>query len=157
MGGIGYGQTIDRIGVGRELRLHPGAGVLAAIKDVHATQTIDPALGILRQSLIGQIHVGPFRIAPLGGIPAGQIRHLHRTTLAGDVLKQSKDDFLQLARKSLEGEQKDHVAQLEQRKQAVEALVKPINEKLKEMGFTNVSYIDGGMRGWKEAGLPTIE
>ena len=28
---------------------------------------------------------------------------------------------------------------------------------LKEMGFTNVAYMDGGMRGWKEAGLPTIE
>ena len=29
--------------------------------------------------------------------------------------------------------------------------------KLKEMGFTNVNYIDGGMKGWKEAGLPTKE
>ncbi|MDA1127824.1 MAG: rhodanese-like domain-containing protein [Chloroflexi bacterium] len=28
---------------------------------------------------------------------------------------------------------------------------------LKEMGFTNVTYMDGGMRGWKEAGLPTAE
>ena len=26
---------------------------------------------------------------------------------------------------------------------------------LKEMGFTNVSYMDGGMQGWKDAGLPT--
>jgi rhodanese-related sulfurtransferase len=26
---------------------------------------------------------------------------------------------------------------------------------LKEMGFTNVAIIDGGTRGWKEAGLPT--
>ncbi len=26
---------------------------------------------------------------------------------------------------------------------------------LKDMGFTNVSYVEGGMRGWKEAGLPT--
>jgi rhodanese-related sulfurtransferase len=26
---------------------------------------------------------------------------------------------------------------------------------LKDMGFTNVSMIDGGTRGWKEAGLPT--
>ena len=25
---------------------------------------------------------------------------------------------------------------------------------LKEMGFTNVSYIDGGLKAWKEAGLP---
>ena len=26
---------------------------------------------------------------------------------------------------------------------------------LKEMGFTNVAYMDGGMRAWKDAGLPT--
>lgn len=26
---------------------------------------------------------------------------------------------------------------------------------LKDMGFTNVSYMQGGMAGWKEAGLPT--
>lgn len=26
---------------------------------------------------------------------------------------------------------------------------------LKDMGFTNVRYIDGGMGGWTEAGLPT--
>ncbi len=26
---------------------------------------------------------------------------------------------------------------------------------LHEMGFTKVAYMDGGMRGWKAAGLPT--
>ena len=26
---------------------------------------------------------------------------------------------------------------------------------LQEMGFTDVSYMDGGMQGWKDAGLPT--
>ena len=26
---------------------------------------------------------------------------------------------------------------------------------LKEMGFINVAYMDGGMRAWKDAGLPT--
>ena len=26
---------------------------------------------------------------------------------------------------------------------------------LKDMGFTNVSYMDGGMEAWKTAGLPT--
>lgn len=26
---------------------------------------------------------------------------------------------------------------------------------LKQMGFTNVAFIDGGMKAWKEAGLPT--
>ena len=30
-------------------------------------------------------------------------------------------------------------------------------QALKEMGFTNVTYMEGGMRAWKEAGLPTIE
>ncbi|MCH8831850.1 MAG: rhodanese-like domain-containing protein [Chloroflexi bacterium] len=28
---------------------------------------------------------------------------------------------------------------------------------LKDMGFTDVTYLEGGMRGWKEAGLPTAE
>ena len=27
--------------------------------------------------------------------------------------------------------------------------------QLKQMGFTNVAYIDGGMQAWKAAGLPT--
>jgi rhodanese-related sulfurtransferase len=26
---------------------------------------------------------------------------------------------------------------------------------LKDMGFTNVTYVEGGMRGWQEAGMPT--
>ncbi len=26
---------------------------------------------------------------------------------------------------------------------------------LKDMGFTNVSYMEGGMEAWKAAGLPT--
>ena len=26
---------------------------------------------------------------------------------------------------------------------------------LKEMGFTNVPYMEGGMQAWKDAGLPT--
>ncbi len=26
---------------------------------------------------------------------------------------------------------------------------------LKEMGFTNVAYMEGGMQAWKDAGLPT--
>ena len=28
---------------------------------------------------------------------------------------------------------------------------------LHDMGFTNVAYMAGGMRGWKSAGLPTSE
>jgi DNA recombination protein RmuC len=50
--------------------------------------------------------------------------------LANDVLKQSNEQFLQLAKKTFDGEQKDAAAQLEQRKQAIEALIKPIRESL---------------------------
>lgn len=50
--------------------------------------------------------------------------------LAGDTLRESIEQFLQLARKTFQGEQKDAAAQLEQRRQAIEALVKPINESL---------------------------
>jgi rhodanese-related sulfurtransferase len=28
-------------------------------------------------------------------------------------------------------------------------------KNLKDMGFTNVSYLEGGIQGWKDAGLPT--
>ncbi len=52
--------------------------------------------------------------------------------LAGDVLKQSNEQFLQLARKTFEGEQKEAAGQLEQRKQAVKALVEPIKERLEK-------------------------
>jgi len=49
---------------------------------------------------------------------------------ASDALERSSKQFLELAKKSFEGEQKDAKAQLEQRKQAVEALVRPIGEAL---------------------------
>lgn len=28
-------------------------------------------------------------------------------------------------------------------------------KNLKDMGFTNVSYLEGGIQEWKQAGLPT--
>ena len=28
---------------------------------------------------------------------------------------------------------------------------------LQDMGFTNVTYMDGGMRAWKAEGLPTAK
>jgi DNA recombination protein RmuC len=56
--------------------------------------------------------------------------------LAGDVLKQANEQFLQLAKKSFEGEQKDATAQLEQRKQAIEQIVKPIRESLDQYNKT---------------------
>ena len=50
--------------------------------------------------------------------------------LAGDVLKQSNEAFLQLAGERFKGEQTEAAKQLEVRKQAVEALVKPLRETL---------------------------
>ncbi len=51
-------------------------------------------------------------------------------SLAGDALKQSTEQFLELAKKSFESGQKDATAQLEQRKAAIEAMIKPIRESL---------------------------
>lgn len=51
-------------------------------------------------------------------------------SLAGDALKQANEQFLQLAQQKLEGEHKEAAAELEQRKQAIEALLKPIRETL---------------------------
>ncbi|MEX0777398.1 MAG: DNA recombination protein RmuC [Phycisphaeraceae bacterium] len=58
-----------------------------------------------------------------------QLRDVFRS-LAGDVLKETNAQFLQLARKTFEGEQKDAVAQLEQRQQAIKAMIDPIKETL---------------------------
>ena len=30
-------------------------------------------------------------------------------------------------------------------------------QTLKQMGFTNVAHLDGGLKAWKEAGYPTVE
>lgn len=56
------------------------------------------------------------------------------SSIATDVLKASNEQFLALARKSFESEQKEASSQLEQRKQAVKALVDPIHEKLGQYG-----------------------
>lgn len=50
--------------------------------------------------------------------------------LANETLQKSSEQFLQLARKSLESENKDAAANLEQRKQAIEAMLKPIRDQL---------------------------
>lgn len=50
--------------------------------------------------------------------------------LAGDALKQSSQQFLELAKRTFEGEKKDVAHQLEQRQQAIQALVQPIRETL---------------------------
>ena len=50
--------------------------------------------------------------------------------LAGDVLEESNKRFLQLAGEQFKGEQTEATKQLELRKQAVEAMVKPLRETL---------------------------
>lgn len=54
--------------------------------------------------------------------------------LAGDALKQSTEQFITLAKKAFENEQKDAVAALDQRKTEVDALIKPIRKALKHYG-----------------------
>ncbi|MEM7626000.1 MAG: DNA recombination protein RmuC [Planctomycetota bacterium] len=53
-------------------------------------------------------------------------------SLSADALHKANEQFLQLAEQKLKGEQKDAVAQLDQRKLAIESLVKPIGEKLEK-------------------------
>lgn len=64
---------------------------------------------------------------------------------ASDVLKESNQQFLHLAKKTFEGEQKDAVAQLEQRRQAIDALVKPIKESLDKYQ-TSVQQIEASRK-----------
>ncbi len=52
--------------------------------------------------------------------------------LAGDTLKQATDQFLKLAEQNFATKQKGAAAELDQRKTAIEALIKPINEKLRD-------------------------
>lgn len=33
----------------------------------------------------------------------------------------------------------------------------PVVDELKELGYTNVSHIEGGYPAWKEQGLPTVD
>jgi DNA recombination protein RmuC len=58
------------------------------------------------------------------------------TALASDTLAkvnaQYRGEFLALARKTFEGEQKDAAAQLEQRKQAIDNLLKPVSQALEK-------------------------
>lgn len=53
-------------------------------------------------------------------------------SLAGKVLKESTDQFLTLAKKTFESEQKDVALQLEQRKVAIAKMLDPLKESLKE-------------------------
>ncbi|MEM7576785.1 MAG: DNA recombination protein RmuC [Planctomycetota bacterium] len=58
--------------------------------------------------------------------------HAAFKALASDALKQTTDQFLQLAEEKLAGEKKNATAQLDQRKVEIAALVKPIAEKLEQ-------------------------
>lgn len=53
-------------------------------------------------------------------------------SLSADALHKANEQFLQLAEQKFKGEQKDAAAQLDQRKLAIESLVKPITEKLQQ-------------------------
>jgi DNA recombination protein RmuC len=53
-------------------------------------------------------------------------------SLSSDALAKASEQFLHLADQKFKGEQKDAAAQLEQRKTAIESLVKPIAERLEK-------------------------
>lgn len=57
-------------------------------------------------------------------------------SLAGEALKHNSTEFLKLAKSQLAAEQEKHKSELEQRKLAVEGLVKPLHEKLEKTGET---------------------
>ncbi len=52
--------------------------------------------------------------------------------LAGNALQQAEERFLKLANENFEGKQKDAAAQLEQRKAAIDELLKPIREAIEK-------------------------
>ncbi len=53
-------------------------------------------------------------------------------SLASEALKQSNEQFLQLARKTFDVEQKQATSELEKRKQAIDMLLKPLREVLEQ-------------------------
>jgi len=56
--------------------------------------------------------------------------------LAGEALKSNSEQFIQLARQSLQADKERAKGELEQRKAAIENLVKPISEKLEKTDQT---------------------
>lgn len=53
-------------------------------------------------------------------------------SLANDVLKQTNEQFLELAEQKFKGEQKEATGELEKRKQAIEEMMKPVREALNQ-------------------------
>lgn len=70
--------------------------------------------------------------------------------LSGDALKRNNESFLELAKEHLNTQQTKSKAELEQRKQAIESLLKPINESLKQFG-QKVGEIEKARVGTYEA------
>jgi len=64
---------------------------------------------------------------------AGEEMKAHFAFLASEALKSNNASFLQLARTELEKQQSDVKSELERREKAVETLVKPISESLKQV------------------------
>lgn len=104
-------------------------------QDLQQAEALETTLRQETQSLISQLSEAQAKVA----VTTESNRQLNEQfekaqvqlkdtfkAMAGDALKQSQDQFLHLAKKTFEGEQKDAVAQLEQRKAAIEAAVKPL-------------------------------
>lgn len=70
--------------------------------------------------------------------------------LSGDALKENNRSFLQLAKEHLNVQQVKSKGELDQRKQAIEALLKPVNESLKQFG-EKVGEIEKARVGTYEA------
>ena len=70
--------------------------------------------------------------------------------LSGEALKANNRSFLELAKEHLKTQQVKSKGELDQRKQAIEALLKPINESLKQFG-DKVGEIEKARVGTYEA------
>ena len=70
--------------------------------------------------------------------------------LSGDALKRNNESFLELAKEHLNTQQTKSKGELDQRKQAIESLLKPINESLKQFG-EKVGEIEKARVGTYEA------
>lgn len=68
--------------------------------------------------------------------------------LASEALQRNNADFLQLAKTKLEGQQSDATKELELKKQAVESLVNPLSETLRQLQM-QVAEVSGGQKDLK--------
>ena len=68
--------------------------------------------------------------------------------LASEALQRNNADFLQLAKTKLEGQQSNATKELELKKQAVESLVNPLSETLRQLQM-QVAEVSGGQKDLK--------